>query len=169
MLRRILRRIRHRVRQFAGALRPRLDDAARAEADACLEAPQRALFEAMMLRDQQHGIEVLRRVRAAAPAPDPPLFVAALLHDCGKGRVQLWQRVAFVLLEVAAPWLLRRIAVEHGAEWRRPFWRLLHHPELGARLAAEAGAGADTVRMVREQDAKHPDHRLALLQAADDA
>lgn len=159
----------HRLRQSVAALRPRVDDAARADAYRWLDAPQRAVFESMMLCDQQHGIEVYRRVRAVTPSDDAPLFAAALLHDCGKGRVALWQRVAHVLLGAATPRLRRRIASECGAAWRRAFWRLLYHPEIGARMAAGAGADPDAVRMIREQESTTPDPRLALLQAADEA
>jgi hypothetical protein len=159
----------HRVRQFVGALRPHVGADERAEAYRYLGAPQQRVFESMMLRDQQHGIEVWRRVRAAAPGEDAALCAAALLHDCGKGRVALWQRVAHVLLGALAPALRRRIAGETGAAWRQAFFRLLHHPEIGARMAAAAGADPDVVRMIREQDAAGADERLALLQAADEA
>jgi len=47
-------------------------------------------------------------------------------------------------------------------------WRLLHHPRLGAELAARAGADRDVVRIISEQDAPEPDARLAILQAADE-
>lgn len=159
----------HRVRQFFGALRPRVGDDERAEAYACLPVALQAVFASMMLRDQQHGIIVYRRVRAAAPADDRALFAAALLHDCGKGRVGLWQRVVHVLLGATAPSLERAIASETAAAWRGGFWRLLHHPEIGARLVEGAGAEADVVRMIREQDIATPDARLALLRAADEA
>ncbi|HXK34022.1 MAG TPA: hypothetical protein VNM91_08440 [Dehalococcoidia bacterium] len=165
----MLARARHRVAQFFGALRPHVDPAARAEAYAWLTPEQRRLFETMMLRDQQHGIEVYARVRARSARDDATLFAAALLHDCGKGRVALWQRVAHVVLGAVAPGLRRRIASEHGAAWRRAFWRLLHHPDIGADLAARAGADPDTVRMIRMQESPAPDGRLALLQAADEA
>jgi hypothetical protein len=164
----MLRAARHRVRQFAGALRPRVDAGARAEAYRWLSPAERALFETMTLRDQQHGIDVYRRLRSQAAGDDPPLFVAALLHDCGKGRVALWHRVAHVLLG-ATPGLRARIASEQGPEWRRAMSRLLRHPELGARLAEQAGADPDAVRMIREQESPRPDARLALLQAADEA
>lgn len=164
----MLARARHRARQFFGALRPHVDPADRADAYRYLNDAQRGVFESMMLRDQQHGIEVYRRVRAAA-GEDAGLFTAALLHDCGKGHVRLWQRVAHVLLEAAAPWLLRRIADERGVAWRRAFWRLLQHPALGAAIVAGTGADPDVVRLVREQDSREPDARLALLQAADEA
>ncbi|MHB8514089.1 MAG: HD domain-containing protein [Dehalococcoidia bacterium] len=165
----MLARPAYRLRQFLGALRPRVTPRARFEAYAWLDGPQRRIFESMMLRDQQHGIAVYRRVRASTPADDRRLFAAALLHDCGKGHVRLWQRVAHVVLGVAAPSLRPRIATEHGAPWRRAFWRLLHHPRIGARMIADAGADPDVVRMVREQEAPRPDQRLALLQAADEA
>ena len=131
-----------------------------------------------MVRDQQHGIDVFRRVRAAS-ASDHDLLAAALLHDCGKGHVTLWQRVTHVILDAAAPGLRARLASERGANWRQALWRLEHHPELGAAMvAATAAAGgqtdggqrdADVVRLIREQEAPSPDTRLAILQAADEA
>jgi hypothetical protein len=147
-------------------------EADRRDAYAHLDAPLQRLFESMTLRDQEHGIIVYRRVRAASGgehADDGALFAAALLHDCGKGHVATWHRVVHVLLGVAAPPLRRTAARERGAAWRRALWRLLHHAEIGAALARAAGASDDVVRMIRLQDAPAPDARLALLQAADDA
>ena len=165
----MLARVSHRIRQFAGALRPRVSPRERYDAYAWLDEPQRRIFESMTLRDQQHGIDVWRRVRAASATNDPRLFAAALLHDCGKGRVELWQRVAHVTLAAAAPPFLRTIASPAGANWRQAVWRLVHHPELGADMVAQAGGDPDVVRMIREQEATRPDARLALLQAADEA
>lgn len=164
----------HRVRQFAGALRPRVTTADRNAAYAWLTPRLRTVFESMTLRDQQHGIIVLRRVQAAAPAPDADLFAAALIHDCGKGPVMLWHRVAHVLLATAAPALARRLAAEHAASWRQALWRLREHPRLGAAMAADAGASPETVRLIAGQDAPpaataSADPRLAILQQADDA
>jgi hypothetical protein len=164
----MFRRARHRLRQFGGALRPRVSEADRAAAYVHLDPAQQRIFESMTARDQQHGIDVCCRVQASAGS-DGALLTAALLHDCGKGRVLLWQRVAFVLLAVAMPSLLRRVASERGAGWRQAFWRLLHHPELGAAAVAQAGGDPDVVRMIREQDTERPDPRLALLQMADEA
>ena len=163
----MLARVRHRVLQFVGALRPRVDRARRQEAYDYLDAPQRAIFESMMLRDQQHGIDVFQRVRATN-GTDRSLLAAALLHDCGKGRVQLWQRVAHVLLGVVAPRARAKIASEHGATWRRAFWRLRQHPAIGADMVARSGADLDIVRLIRDQEEPAPDERLAVLQAADE-
>ena len=165
----MLARAWHRVRQFVGALRPRVSHADRAAAYHDLPEPLRPIFESMTLRDQQHGIVVWRRVHAASPSPDPALFTAALIHDCGKGRVQLWHRIAHVVLEATTPALAARIAIPDGPSWRRTLWRLREHPRLGADMAAAASADPETVRLIREQDAPSPDPRLALLQAADDA
>jgi hypothetical protein len=165
----MLGRPSHRVRQFIGAIRPRVTPRQRYDAYAWLDEPQRRIFESMTLRDQQHGIDVWRRVRASTDSDDWRLFAAALLHDCGKGRVELWQRVVHVVLAAGAPWLLHGIASASGAPWRQAFWRLVHHPELGAAMVARAGGDADVVRMIREQEAARPDARLALLQAADEA
>jgi hypothetical protein len=165
----MLRRLSHRLRQFAGALRPQLSTRARFDAYAWLDEPQRRIFESMMLRDQQHGFDVYRRVRASAAGDDASLFAAALLHDCGKGDVRLWERVAHVVLGALAPALRTRVAAEHGAAWRQAFWRLLHHPEIGANMVAAAGGDPDVVRMIRQQEAPRADARLALLQAADEA
>ncbi len=160
-------RVNHRIRQFFGALRPRVTVRERVDAYVYLTPKQQRLFETMTLRDQAHGIHVMRHVRART-ADDPALFAAALLHDCGKGRVSLWHRVAFVLLG-AMPLTRERIASRHGAEWRQAMWRLLYHPSLGAHLVAQTGADPEIVRMIREQDAPTSDGRLAILQAADEA
>ncbi len=165
MIARSLSRVWHRVRQFFGALRSRVTPTERAAAYHWLTPAEQTLFETMMLRDQQHGIVVLSRVRASAPHEDRALFAAALLHDCGKGHVTLWQRI----LHVAAPWAEANLARQSGSAWRQALWRLRYHPDIGANMAIQAGSDAETVRLIREQDKKPADPRLALLQAADDA
>jgi hypothetical protein len=161
----MIARVTRRVRQLVGALRPRVSCDERQAAYRWLSPPEIEVFESMMLRDQQHGIVVLRRVQAASSTDDAPLFAAALLHDCGKGRVALWQRV----LHVVSPALEARMSQADGAGWRRALWRLRYHPELGAEMAAMAGSEQETVRLIREQDAAKSDDRLAILQAADNA
>src|SRR3990172_7103523 len=96
----------YRSRQFFGSVRPRVDPGLRAEAFALLNEPQRALFDSMTPRDQQHCLAVYQRLRQDGQG-DAGLLVAALLHDAGKGRIALWHRVAYVL---APPPLIERIA-----------------------------------------------------------
>lgn len=108
---------------------------------------------------------VFSRVKATSPGEDGPLFAAALLHDCGKGSVALWQR----MLHVAAPWAEARLAREQGVSWRQALWRLRYHPEIGAALAEQAGSDPETVRLILEQDRPSTETRLRLLQAADNS
>lgn len=158
----MLRRARYRASQFFGALRVRLDDGELEGARALLGECAWALFRSMDPRDQRHGLDVWRMLRTDA-ANDRDLQIAALLHDCGKGRQSVWTRVAHVILQSVAPGLERRIARPGSA-----LDRLLRHPELGAERAAKAGCGPEVVRLIREQESAAPDDRLALLQRADE-
>ena len=158
----------YRSRQFFGSVRPRVDAALRDEAFRLLSEPQRALFASMTLRDQQHCLAVYQRLWPL-DEQDADLLVAALLHDCGKGRVALWHRVAHVLLAATAPRALDRVArAGDGPSWREALYRLRHHPQIGARLAAGAGCSPATVALIRDDAAASGD-RLAALHAADEA
>ncbi|OGO53232.1 MAG: hypothetical protein A2148_01845 [Chloroflexi bacterium RBG_16_68_14] len=161
----------YRSRQFFGSLRPRVDADLRAGAFRLLREPERRLFETMTPRDQQHCLHVYRRLRRQGH-DDPDLLAAALLHDVGKGRIALWHRVAYVLLEAWAPGLLRRLAVPGEGSERPAFgglYRCRHHPELGAELARQAGASDQVVALIRGEDASALGERLVALQAADEA
>lgn len=161
-------RATYRSRQFFGALRPRL-----AEDDHLLVAERlpgdlQRLFYSMTARDQRHALDVAR-VLMAQGQRDRALVQAALLHDVGKGRVRLWQRVTFVILQEVSPGLLPPIAPPGSGGWRAAFDRLLRHGELGAQRLEDAGAPCETVRLVRyHEDTKLADEPLARLRAADD-
>ncbi len=162
-------RAAYRGRQFFGALRPRIDAGLRAEALGPLREPERQLFESMTRRDQQHCLEVYRRLRTQGH-DDHELLTAALLHDVGKGRVALWHRVAYVLLEAGATGLLARLAAPgEGQGWRQALYRCRHHPKLGAELARRAGSSASVVALIGAEEVAADGGRLAALQAADDA
>lgn len=163
----------YRSRQFVTSLRPRVDVALRDEAFALLTEPQRRLFESMTVRDQQHCLDVYRRLRASSPPrghDNSDLLVAALLHDCGKGQIALWHRVAYVVLDAAAPGFLRGIAAPgDGPGWRKALYRCVHHAELGARLAGQAGSSSRVVDLIRGEHDAATSEQLAALRAADDA
>lgn len=165
---RIATRARYRSRQVFTALRPRVDPLRRADALSLLREPEQRLFSTMTLRDQQHCLDVYARLRLQGH-DDTDLLAAALLHDVGKGRISVWHRVAYVLLAAAAPGLLRRLAAPgDGLGWRQALYRCRHHPQLGAKLAREAGASGDVVALIGEQQLAALDGRLRALQAADD-
>jgi len=121
-VKRALYRARQFLRALLASLRP-LDDAEQAEVRAVLTASAWPLFAAMPRADQRHSLNVLHAIeqnelvdaggtpaltseRAAGSVEGRQagsrgaLLQAALLHDCAKhaGGVQLWHRVAAVLL-----------------------------------------------------------------------
>ncbi|HEX5368284.1 MAG TPA: HD domain-containing protein [Dehalococcoidia bacterium] len=152
----------YRTRQVVHALRPRIDDADLEYARTLLGEAQRNLFFAMERRDQRHALEVASRLRPRTDNGD--LLTAALLHDCGKGAVPVWLRI----LNVLSAALLKRLADQNGPSWRRAAYRLAHHAQIGARLAAEVGSSATTVRLIRGEAEPREAPLLALLYAADD-
>ncbi|MCH7811090.1 MAG: HD domain-containing protein [Chloroflexi bacterium] len=159
----------YRARQLLSSLRPRIDAKLRAEADGLLREPERVLFETMTLRDQQHCLEVYGRLRERGH-DEPGLLAAALLHDVGKGPVALWHRVAYVVLEAAAPKLLDRLAkLGAGAGWREALYRCRHHASLGAEQAHRAGASEQVVALIRADAPASEDASVVALRAADDA
>lgn len=159
----------HRVRQFAAHVRARVGDEETALAHRILPRHAAPLFDGMPVGDRRHALDVVHRLLAAGH-DDPDLLSAALLHDAAKGhRMRLWHRVAGVLLEALAPSSLRRLASEDPGSWRHPFHLYLHHAELSAELARDAGCSDRAAAFIRGT-ASSADVRLErALQAADDA
>lgn len=132
------------------------------------------LFQGMPAYDRQHSLQVLRALLNQGYT-DPDLLAAALLHDVGKtqggaGRLQLWHRVAAVLMRTFAPGLLGRMGQAQTGGWRQPFYVQQKHGAIGAELAAQAGCSARTVALIRCHEnlpADTDDPLLAALQAAD--
>ena len=163
---RLANRALYRGRQFFGSVRPRVDDTQRREAFALLNDGQRQLFSSMTLRDQQHCLAVYRKLRDDGH-DDRDLLVAALLHDAGKGKIELWHRVAFVMLEGTTPGLLdRHVRTGDGPGWRETLYRCRNHAELGAALAKEAGSSDRVISLIRE-DGTNAEQQAA-LHAADE-
>jgi hypothetical protein len=160
---------RYRVWQFGRSLLPRpLDAADRAILDAHLPPSAQGLFRSMSRNDQRHSLTVYRALRARG-CDDADMLAAALLHDSGKGggRVRLWVRPPFVLLRAFAPGLLRSLARDDAAWWRRPFYYAWRHADVGADLAAAAGLSERAVLLIRTHHL--PDGPAAELHAVDDA
>jgi len=161
------------VRQVLLGLRPALRAGEVASVRALLSEPERVLFMTMDARDRRHSMDMLLWLRARMAAsgglPSTALEVATLLHDVGKGRLRLAERVAFVLLGALGEARRERWCVE-GEGFRGALWRLRHH----ARLGAEQVAGTSTERVrwlvAHHTDAVPPDdEELRWLMAADDA
>lgn len=120
------------------------------------------LFATMGEGDRRHALEIADALWAqGARAPDlraGPLMEAALLHDVAKREVGLGVRSAAVLLNGIARDAVTRLAGDNGAAargWRRPWQVWLRHPELGARLAARAGADPRAVALIRNHQTEN--------------
>jgi putative nucleotidyltransferase with HDIG domain len=168
-------KLSYRLRQFWHSLTAQpLSAAMLADVGRVLDKQQVALFCRMSPADQWHAYRVYDLLRGAGH-DDGALLAAALLHDVGKVRADLsvWDRSLAVLGETFAP---RRAeawgdAAQDG--WKQTFAVRRHHAAWGAELAADAGAPAEVVELIRRhQDtsdagASRNQERLTLLQWAD--
>ena len=158
----------YRTRQFIGALKPQIRETELREARCLLGPRLTPLFDSMALRDRRHCLDVYAKLRGSG-CDDEDTLTAALLHDSGKGRlsgvgIRLWHRVAYVLLDAAAPSLLNRLA-----RGRDGMSVLRDHAELGAEFAASMGASPRVVKLIRDHEDRSQDgQRHVQLRTADD-
>ena len=167
----------YRVRQFIRAIGARIrpQGVNPALVNRYLPLAARSLFQAMPRYDQRHALGVLRTLQERG-YDDRDLLAAALLHDVAKTAdraavLRLWHRVAVVLMQALRPSLPDRIARNQPGSWRQPFYVAQRHPELGARLALEAGCSPQTAELIRRHEDRptgSDDPWLAALRAADE-
>jgi hypothetical protein len=174
LLRRASARLRYRGGQFFRGFHARLTPVEIAVVRSLLSPAELRLFLALEPRDRRHSYDLLRwlEVTAGSQKPAAALLKAALLHDVGKGRLRVWDRVAFVLLEHASPRFVDIMGsaqnAPEGLRWRRALWRLRHHAELGARALAGAGADPRVIALVARHtdlDAGGDDELARLIEA----
>jgi hypothetical protein len=167
---RLLSRSMYRVRQMSLGVRPALRASEVVIVHERLSAAERALFMAMEPRDRRHSMDMVLWLRAHGPTPSASLEAGTLLHDAGKGRLRLIERVLFVLAGVAGSGFRSRLGREGERGLRGALWRLEHHAALGAgRLE---GISTERVQwlVAHHTDAAPPgDDELARLMAADEA
>ena len=175
--------IRYRAGQFFRALSPRVSEVELQAAVRSLGPEAQALFYRQEIQDQLHAVTIHQALRQQGHI-NADLLAAALLHDAGKAAAPcpVWARAVAVLMGRFSPGLLARLARdEPGARrgrqpgWRRALSAHVHHAEVGARWAAQAGCSARTVALIQrhreEMDAaaSGKDELLAALLAADAA
>jgi hypothetical protein len=159
----------YRVEQFLGHLRARVSADEVILAHRLLPVGAHPLFDAMPVADRRHALDVVAQLLDAGH-DEPDLLAAALLHDAGKGRrMRLWHRVSGVLLEAIAPRMLARLASSEIRSWRYPFHLYLHHPQLSADAAADAGCSPRTVALIRGTAPEADASLAAALLVADEA
>lgn len=108
------------------------------------------LFLGLSRNDQRHSLDVYNTIKDQG-YDDRDLLIAALLHDVGKatGPLYLPYRVAITLLQRFNPRLLARLETKGEPAFLVPFRIAGEHPEIGARLVAEAGFSTLTVELIR--------------------
>jgi hypothetical protein len=166
----------YRVAQFLRGFRTAVDPGEARSIAALLSEAELQLFLAMRPRDRRHAVETMRHARriaeehAATPTDD--LLVAALMHDVGKGRLRVEDRVLYVILRAISLDLVDRFAASEGARWRRAMWHLRHHAAVGAAQLQAIGSSSRVVQLTAvHHDAAPPaeDLELAWLLDADEA
>lgn len=156
-----------RVAQLIGHLTARVDAGEEMLAFEILPPGAGRLFAQMPVADRRHGLDVARHLLERGH-DDRELLAAALLHDAAKGhRMRLWHRVGGVLLEAAAPAVLRRIASPEPSSRGYPWYLYLHHAALSAEAALAAGCTGRTAALIR--GAADDADAQAALHAADEA
>jgi hypothetical protein len=166
----------YRAYQFGFALFARPEPDALDRAHHILTGRQFALFAALQPHEQAHALAVLTRLEAQGET-HPDLLVAALLHDVGKAchPLTVWARALAVLGHKFLPRRARAWGQGEAQGWRTPFVVFERHPEWGAQMAAQSGASALVVSLIRRHQGPRPqttdsteDRLLAALQAVDD-
>ena len=127
---------------------------------------QMALFDAMHVADQRHGLDVVGSLRAEDVA-DLDVLCAGLLHDAGTGDTGVWPRVAYTLGSRYGRWIWRIVGIAPG--FATALIRLRVHAETSAALAHDAGCSPRTVGLIRYQDAPRDPEFGELLRLADEA
>ncbi|MHB9034135.1 MAG: hypothetical protein ACYC6L_13935 [Anaerolineae bacterium] len=145
------------------------------QAQAVLSSAAFSQFQRLSPADQLHAVNVYRSL-VSSGFNTPDLAQAALLHDVGKAgaKITLFHRTAVVLLRRFAPLTLQRLSSSQTS-WRRPFFILVHHSQIGASLARACGCSTRTMWLIEHHDLRPPvrtamieDSELQALQAADD-
>jgi hypothetical protein len=139
----------YRVQQFVRAVRtPPLNPTEDKRVRDFLGDRAFALYQTMPRGDQRHALNIFDGLLAQGYR-DRPLLEAALLHDVAKRNLGLGYRTGVILLNKLSPGALARVARDTPNDWRYPFYVSLHHPEMGAQLAAQAGITEPTLTLIR--------------------
>lgn len=160
-------RAAYRARQFFLGFRSSLAVAEAEQARALLSEPELLLFTEMEARDRRHSFDMVRwlQARMPTPGPEPVLLRAALLHDVGKGRLHVFERVLFVVLGAISTRLRDACSRERGPNPGPALWRLRHHALLGAQRLECAGTDVRVRLLVaRHTEPLHGPHQaLAVI------
>jgi hypothetical protein len=146
----------YRVRQFLRAANaPPLSRREIERVQTVLSGDALALYQSMPPGDQRHSLVIFDALREQG-YNDRPLLQAALLHDVAKRHIGLAHRTGVVVLNTWSWHALGQWASADPGSWRYPFYVSLHHPELGAELAARVGIEQEALELIRAHQVAEP-------------
>ena len=155
-----------KARQLLAHLRARVSVAERNALRGWTSDAQVAVFDAMTVADQRHGLDVVAALRRDGIV-DPDVLVAGLLHDAGKGATGALPRIVHSLGQAFGPSLVSLTARLPGMA--TTLTRLAEHPERSAAMAAAAGCSERTVELIRWQESPRDLEYGERLRLADEA
>ena len=155
-----------KARQLLANLRARVSVAERSALRGWASDAQVAVFDAMTIADQRHGLDVVAALRRDGIV-DPDVLVAGLLHDAGKGATGALPRIVHSLGQAFGPSLVSLTARLPGMA--TTLTRLAEHPERSAAMAAAAGCSERTVELIRWQESPRDPEYGERLRLADEA
>jgi hypothetical protein len=164
----LVSRALYRIAQFRRALNPHVTPSELKAAQQTLGPALYPLFQSMHQADQRHALDVFEFLLNSGQS-DRAILQAALIHDCGKGRLagaelRLWHRVVHVLLHPLPP--LARLAA--GAS--SGLAALRDHGEKTLTLARDYGASDEVIGLLSQAEGFAAlDARGKALKRADDA
>lgn len=161
----------YRIRQLWRTLFPHIQPEELAWVRSLLSGPAWLLFQKQSLPEQRHSLDVAQDLTSRADSLDPrqmrTLLTAALLHDCGKSRIniKIKHRVLAVLLSPWSDSLQARFA-SHSSTTALALSIHKKHACWGSDLAAQAGLDAAIQTLIIEHHS--PQEPLGkLLEQAD--
>lgn len=161
----------YRIHQFWQALFPQIQAEEAAWLEANLGQKALSLFYTQTPADQRHALDVAKSITVhksnLTKEEYQILFVAALLHDCGKSltKVRLWHRIFIVLAQRLPTWAWSFLE-NSSTPLAVPLTMSTRHADWGAELAAKARLDHEICILIQKHHS--PNSRLGYILAEAD-
>lgn len=155
----------YRFVQFYKAINPIITPDERTFVEATLSPLQTKLFYKQSQAEQRHALDVVMDLMSQSSIPQNELcslFIAALLHDCGKSlfKMHIWQRV-FIVCFYKMPLPLRKVICSNKNIFSKTIKLYKRHPYWGSILAKKAGVNCEIIALIKNHH--EPDSDLGIL------
>lgn len=156
----------YRIRQFRHAIHPKFKIEELDWAKSILPPNAMQLFLSQPLPEQRHALDVALDLWTSG-IRDNHLLIAALLHDCGKGKnpLKVWERIIIVLLQ-KLPLPVWNNLLQTQSPFSGPLRTAQEHPQWSAEMAAAIGLSPQVVELISQHHNPN-NHEGYILFAAD--